>query len=103
MAKSDTLERWSPASSSAINRVVYNPALKRLAVEFKGGRRYTYDGVSRQRFEAIKRAPSAGRVINTMKQAVGKSVQKVSRSKGALRSALTRAKSSRASSATSNS
>ena len=88
MAK-DGLERWKPAKSSAINRVVYNKTLQRLAVEFKGGRRYTYDKVSAKKFAALKRSSSAGRWINARLKPTSGQVRKVMANKGALRSVMT--------------
>lgn len=52
--------------SSAVARLGYNAAKQRLLVTFKGGhaQSYEYLGVSRQRWAAVRNAPSKGRYIN---------------------------------------
>src|SRR5262245_38489046 len=57
------IERYTP-SSTAIRRTVYAPGSQRLAVQFRSGKRYVYNGVSRQRMAAFRKASSAGAFLN---------------------------------------
>lgn len=103
MAKNDGILR-PKVSSSAINRVSWNPANGRLSVTFKGNRTYTYDGVTRQRYNAMLKSSSLGRYISkNLKPALGKSVAKVAPKRGALARAMTRVATSRQGSSTSGS
>jgi hypothetical protein len=50
-------------SSSAIERVAYNPGANRLSIWFKGGRRYVYADVPRTVYDELCQASSAGRYV----------------------------------------
>ena len=63
MAQNSRKDGFVP-QSSAVSRVSYNASLQRLSVAFRSGATYTFDGVSRQKFSALKRASSVGRFIN---------------------------------------
>ena len=51
-------------SSSAIERVGYNPAPRDLSIWFSGGRRYIYADVPIELYRSLCEAPSAGRFVN---------------------------------------
>ncbi|MGX7953072.1 KTSC domain-containing protein [Tsuneonella sp. HG249] len=51
-------------SSSAIERIAYNPASRDLSVWFRSGRRYVYADVPPQIYRALCDSDSAGTFIN---------------------------------------
>jgi hypothetical protein len=51
-------------TSSAIERVGYNPSTRELSIWFEGRRRYIYSGVPADVYHALCDAESAGRFIN---------------------------------------
>lgn len=55
-----------PLASSSINAFGYDPASKTLAVEFKGGLRYHYEGVSQAEADGLASAKSAGQYVNSL-------------------------------------
>lgn len=56
--------RAAKLSSSAIERIAYDEAEELLSIWFRETGRYLYSGVPRAVYEALKRAPSAGRYFN---------------------------------------
>jgi KTSC domain-containing protein len=50
--------------STAIRNLFYDPAKRELRVTFVGGRRYAYDAVPPDIYDAFKTAPSRGRFFN---------------------------------------
>ena len=50
--------------STAIRRYFYDPAKRQLWVTFVTGRRYVYDDVASDVFDAFKTAPSRGGFFN---------------------------------------
>ena len=56
--------RAAKLSSSAITRIAYDEEEKLLSIWFRETGRYLYSGVPRAVYEALKRAPSAGRYFN---------------------------------------
>ena len=49
-----------PVVSSNIEAVGFDDELEELTVEFKGGRLYSYDGVKRNVYDDLIKAPSVG-------------------------------------------
>lgn len=68
----DSLERWpgmpiqEMRTSSAIERVGYNPITRDLSVWFDGWRRYIYSNVPPDIYRSLCDAPSTGRFINAV-------------------------------------
>ena len=56
--------RAARLSSSAIERIAYDESEELLSIWFRETGRYLYSGVPRAVYEALKRAPSAGRYFN---------------------------------------
>lgn len=56
--------RAATLSSSLISRIRYDEDARTLAVRFRDDRAYLYRDVPPRVFEAMKRAPSAGRYYN---------------------------------------
>jgi hypothetical protein len=50
--------------SSLIARIAYDDAAQTLCVWFRGAGKYVYQGVPRAIYDALKAAPSAGRLFN---------------------------------------
>lgn len=53
------MKTFTPDSEN-VKRVKYDPAGKRLEVEFHSGATYEYRNVPRQRYDAFRRASSVG-------------------------------------------
>jgi hypothetical protein len=56
--------RAAKLKSSMISRVAYDDEAEALSIWFKETGRYVYFGVPRAIYEALKKAPSAGRFFN---------------------------------------
>ena len=56
--------RAAKLNSSMISRVAYDEDAEALSIWFKETGRYIYYGVPRAIYEALRRAPSAGRFFN---------------------------------------
>ena len=57
----------SGAGSSAVRRLTFSEGKSRMAVTYRSGKTYTYDGISKRRFGQITKAASLGKAINQMK------------------------------------
>ena len=55
-----------PLASSSLSAGGYDPASQTLAVEFKGGRRYHYEGVSQAEADGLFSAKSTGKYVNEL-------------------------------------
>jgi hypothetical protein len=56
--------RAAKLESSMISRVAYDEEAEALSIWFRDTGRYVYYGVPRAIYEALRRAPSAGRFFN---------------------------------------
>jgi len=56
--------RAAKLNSSMISRVAYDEEAEALSIWFRETGRYIYHGVPRAIYEALRRAPSAGRYFN---------------------------------------
>lgn len=61
---------FKPAKSSNIEATAYDAATNTLHVRFMGGATYTYDNVPPALYEAMHKAPSIGKFVNS--QIIGK-------------------------------
>lgn len=55
----------TPVKSSAIDAIGYEAGS--MEVLYKGGRRYRYEGVSQDQYDALLTAESIGRALNSVK------------------------------------
>lgn len=55
---------WVKVKSSNLAKVAYDKTDKELYVEFKSGRKYSYVGVSKQKFDLLLNAESQGVYFN---------------------------------------
>ena len=78
----------SGAGSSAVRRLTYSQSKGRMAVTYRSGKTYTYDGISKQRFTSITKASSLGKAINKMKGKLGGTARLVKSGPGGLKSAM---------------
>jgi len=56
--------KYREVVSSNLSRIAYSRRLKVLIVTFRNDSSYMYEGVSRYRFEQLKKAESVGRYFN---------------------------------------
>ena len=54
----------TPVTSSMVAAVGYDPTSRTLEIEYRGGKVYTYAGVTSDVYDALIAAPSKGRYIN---------------------------------------
>jgi len=55
----------NPVKSSNVNALGYDPATKRMAVQFKGGKTYHYHGVDAKTAEEVSTSQSIGSAVNS--------------------------------------
>lgn len=78
----------SGAGSSAVRRVTFSEGKGRMAVTYRSGKTYTYDGISKRRFNSIMKSASLGKAINQMKGKLGGTARLVRPGPGGLKSAM---------------
>ena len=57
---------WTEVDSSNVDAIAHDPASKTLAVRFKGGGLYTYDGVNHDEYANFVHAESIGKYLNNV-------------------------------------
>lgn len=78
----------STPGSSAVRRLTFSEQKGRMAVTYRSGKTYTYDGISKQRFRSIMKSSSVGAAVNKMKGKLGGTARIVAKGPGGLKSAM---------------